>query len=176
MAELGTSCPEPLPATKVKPLVVDLPSTASVAEIHTRLPAAARGLPGRLPGNYDRAHGRPLDSPAIAGADPAIVLVPGRGHVLLRQGQADRPGGRRVLRQRDQRDARRGVGVDLRADREAEKFRIEYWALEEAKLARMPKPKPLATRIALVTGAARASARRSRSGSPPRAPASSSPT
>ena len=37
---------------------------------------------------------------------------------------------------------------------EAEKFRIEYWALEEAKLQRMPKPKPLATRIALVTGAA----------------------
>jgi NAD(P)-dependent dehydrogenase (short-subunit alcohol dehydrogenase family) len=37
---------------------------------------------------------------------------------------------------------------------ESEKFRIEYWALEEAKLARMPKPKPLATRVALVTGAA----------------------
>ena len=35
---------------------------------------------------------------------------------------------------------------------EAEKFRIEYWALEEAKLQRMPKPKPLATRVALVTG------------------------
>ena len=60
---------------------------------------------------------------------------------------------------------------------EAEKFRIEYWALEEAKLQRMPKPKPLATRIALVTGAAvAASARPSPSGSPPRAPASSSPT
>src|ERR1700712_4841954 len=37
---------------------------------------------------------------------------------------------------------------------EAEKFRIEYWALEEAKLARMPAPKSHATRIALVTGAA----------------------
>ena len=37
---------------------------------------------------------------------------------------------------------------------ESEKFRIEYWALEEAKLQRMPKPKPLATRVALVTGAA----------------------
>jgi NAD(P)-dependent dehydrogenase (short-subunit alcohol dehydrogenase family) len=36
---------------------------------------------------------------------------------------------------------------------DAEKFRIEYWALEEAKLQRMPKPKPLATRVALVTGA-----------------------
>src|SRR4029434_3603390 len=37
---------------------------------------------------------------------------------------------------------------------ESEKFRIEYWALEEAKLARMPQPKPLATRFVLVTGAA----------------------
>src|SRR5690349_23202535 len=37
---------------------------------------------------------------------------------------------------------------------ESEKFRIEYWALEEAKLARMPKPKPLASRVALVTGGA----------------------
>src|SRR6185436_14661060 len=36
---------------------------------------------------------------------------------------------------------------------EAEKFRIEYWALEEAKLRRMPPPRPLATRVALVTGA-----------------------
>ena len=54
---------------------------------------------------------------------------------------------------------------------ESEKFRIEYWALEEAKLARMPKPKPLATRVALVTGAASASARPSLRGWPPRAPA-----
>ena len=60
---------------------------------------------------------------------------------------------------------------------EAEKFRIEYWALEEAKLARMPKPKPLATRIALVTGAGVGDRQgHRRSGSPPRAPASSSPT
>jgi NAD(P)-dependent dehydrogenase (short-subunit alcohol dehydrogenase family) len=36
---------------------------------------------------------------------------------------------------------------------ESEKFAIEYWALEEAKLRRMPEPKPLATRVALVTGA-----------------------
>src|SRR4029434_3620534 len=37
---------------------------------------------------------------------------------------------------------------------ESEKFRIEYWALEEAKLARRPKPRSHAGRIALVTGAA----------------------
>lgn len=52
---------------------------------------------------------------------------------------------------------------------ESEKFRIEYWALEEAKLQRMPKPKPLATRVALVTGRAAGSARRSPNGSSPRA-------
>ena len=56
---------------------------------------------------------------------------------------------------------------------EAEKFRIEYWALEEAKLQRMPKPKPLATRDrARHRRGVAASARRSPSGSPPRAPAS----
>jgi hypothetical protein len=43
--------------------------------------------------------------------------------------------------------------LDVRPDRRGEKFRIEYWELEEAKLGRMPRPKPLATRVALVTGA-----------------------
>ncbi|GAA4938924.1 hypothetical protein GCM10023238_00790 [Streptomyces heliomycini] len=59
---------------------------------------------------------------------------------------------------------------------ESEKFRIEYWALEEAKLQRMPKPKPLATRVALVTARAAGSAGRSRTGWWPRARASSSRT
>ena len=57
------------------------------------------------------------DSPPMRGADPAIVLVPGRRHVLLRREQADRPGGRRVLRQRHQRDARRRGGLTVRPDR-----------------------------------------------------------
>ena len=59
---------------------------------------------------------------------------------------------------------------------ESEKFRIEYWALEEAKLARLPKPKSHATRIALVTGAASGSARPSPPASPRKAPAWSSRT
>src|SRR5699024_10686253 len=77
---------------------------------------------------------------------------PRRGHVQLRGGQADRPRGRRVLRQCDRRDARCGGDLHLPPIEESEKFRIEYWALEEAKLQRKPKPKPLATRVALVTG------------------------
>ena len=100
-----------------------------------------------------------------------------RRHVQLRQGQADRPGGRGVLRQRHQRHARRrGDLAPTPRSTSREKFRIEYWALEEAKLQRMPKPKPLATRVALVTGAASGIGRAIASGSRPRAPASSSPT
>ena len=109
-------CPDHFLRTKVKPLVLDLPATATVEESIARLARAARGLPRGLPAATTTGTRR-RTSPAIRGADPLIVLVPGRRHVQLRQGQADRPGGRRVLRQRDQRDARRRGRLDLRPDR-----------------------------------------------------------
>ena len=96
---------------------LDLPATASVEEIDRPAQGAARALPRGLPGATTTATRPPTDSPAIRGADPLIVLVPGVGHVLLRQGQADRPRGRRVLRQRHQRDARRRGALDVRPDR-----------------------------------------------------------
>ena len=75
----------------------------------------------------------------MRGADPAIVLVPGVGMFSFGADAADGADRRRVLRQRDQRDARRRGAVDAtRPIDEAEKFRIEYWALEEAKLRRLP--------------------------------------
>ncbi len=93
------------------------------------------------------------DSPPMRGADPAIVLVPGIGMFSYGANkQTARVAGEfyvnaiNVMRGAEALSAYSPIG-------EAEKFRIEYWALEEAKLARMPKPKPLATRIALVTGA-----------------------
>ena len=78
-----------------------------------------------------------------------------RRHVQLRQGQADRPGRRRVLRQRDQRDARRRGAVDLRARSTRRRSSGSSTGRSRRPSSqRMPKPKPLATRIALVTGAA----------------------
>ena len=65
---------------------------------------------------YYERHATP-DSPPMRGADPAIVLVPGDRDVLVRREQADRAGRGRVLRQRDQRHARRRGALDLRADR-----------------------------------------------------------
>ena len=88
----------------------------------------------------------------MRGADPAIVLVPGVGMFSFgADKQTARVAGEFYL---NAINVMRGAeSVSCYAPiTEAEKFRIEYWALEEAKLARRPKPRPLATRVALVTG------------------------
>ena len=90
----------------------------------------------------------------MRGADPAIVLIPGVGMFSYgKDKQTARVAGEFYLNAINVMRGAEAISTYAPID-EAEKFRIEYWALEEAKLARMPKPKPLATRIALVTGAA----------------------
>ena len=98
----------------------------------------------------------------MRGADPVIVLVPGIGHVELRRRPTDGPRGRRVLRERDQRDARRRSRCRRTAPiDDAEKFRVEYWELEERKLRMRPPHRR--SRVALRSSPvpARASAGRS---------------
>jgi rhamnulose-1-phosphate aldolase/alcohol dehydrogenase len=151
LAELGTSCPDHFLRTKVKPLVVDLPGTATVEEILARLPALHQAYRADYQGYYDR-NATP-DSPALRGADPAIVLVPGLGMFSFgRDKQTARVAGEFYVNAINVMRGAESVSSYAPIS-ENEKFRIEYWALEEAKLARMPKPKPLATRIAFVTGA-----------------------
>jgi rhamnulose-1-phosphate aldolase/alcohol dehydrogenase len=152
LAELGTSCPDHFLRTKVKPLVLDLPPTASVEESVARLQELAVAYREDYQAYYDR-HATP-DSPAIRGADPLIVLVPGVGMFSFgKDKQTARVAGEFYVNAINVMRGAEGVSTYAPID-ESEKFRIEYWALEEAKLQRMPKPKPLATRIALVTGAA----------------------
>jgi rhamnulose-1-phosphate aldolase/alcohol dehydrogenase len=152
LAELGTSCPDHFLRTKVKPLVVDLPGTASAEEIIARLGELHEAYRADYRAYYDR-HATP-DSPAIRGADPAIVLVPGVGMFSFgKDKQTARVAGEFYVNAINVMRGAESVSTYAPIS-EAEKFRIEYWALEEAKLARMPKPKPLATRVALVTGAA----------------------
>jgi len=151
LAELGTSCPDHFLRTKVKPLVVDLPATASVEEILARLPQLHEAYRADYQGYYDR--NATADSPALRGADPAIVLVPGVGMFSFGANkQTARVAGEFYVNAINVMRGAESVSTYAPIS-EAEKFRIEYWALEEAKLARMPRPKPLATRIALVTGA-----------------------
>jgi rhamnulose-1-phosphate aldolase/alcohol dehydrogenase len=152
LAELGTSCPDHFLRTKVKPLVVDLPSSASVAEIVERLGSLHAAYRDGYAAYYQR-HAKP-DSPAMRGADPAIVLVPGVGMFSFgKDKQTARVAGEFYVNAINVMRGAESVSTYAPIS-EAEKFRIEYWALEEAKLARMPAPKPLATRVALVTGAA----------------------
>jgi rhamnulose-1-phosphate aldolase/alcohol dehydrogenase len=152
LAALGTSCPDHFLRTKVKPLLLDLPPTASVEESVARLKELHEAYRADYQAYYDR-HATP-DSPAIRGADPLVILVPGVGMFSYGANkQTARVAGEFYLNAINVMRGAEGVSSYAPIE-ESEKFRIEYWALEEAKLARMPKPKPLATRIALVTGAA----------------------
>ncbi len=158
LAELGTSCPDHFLRTKVKPLVVDLPATASVEEIVERLPRLHEAYRADYTAYYERgaaeARARGEEPPAMRGADPAIVLVPGVG--MFSYGgdkQTARVAGEFYVNAINVMRGAEALSTYRPID-ESEKFRIEYWALEEAKLKRRPRPKPLATRVAFVTGAA----------------------
>jgi rhamnulose-1-phosphate aldolase/alcohol dehydrogenase len=151
LAALGTSCPDHFLRTKVRPLVLDLPPTGPVEEAVERLRELHVAYREDYRAYYER-HATP-DSPAMRGADPAIVLVPGVGMFSFgADAQTARVAGEFYVNAINVMRGAESVSTYAPID-EREKFRIEYWALEEAKLARRPKPKPLATRVALVTGA-----------------------
>jgi rhamnulose-1-phosphate aldolase/alcohol dehydrogenase len=152
LAELGTSCPDHFLRTKVKPMVLDLPAAASAEDSIARLKELHEAYRADYAAYYEQY--ATADSPAMRGADPAIVLVPGVG--MFSYGatkQTARVAGEfyinaiTVMRGAEALSSYRPISED-------EKFRIEYWALEEAKLQRMPKPKSHQGRIALITGAA----------------------
>jgi rhamnulose-1-phosphate aldolase/alcohol dehydrogenase len=152
LAALGTSCPDHFLRTKVRPLVVDLPASAPVEDVVERLKVLHEEYRAEYAAYYQR-HATP-DSPPMRGADPAIVLVPGVGMFSFGANkQTARVAGEFYVNAINVMRGAESVSTYAPID-ESEKFRIEYWALEEAKLQRMPKPKPLATRVALVTGAA----------------------
>ncbi|OFI38178.1 short-chain dehydrogenase [Arthrobacter sp. SW1] len=152
LAALGTSCPDHFLRTKVRPLLLDLPADADIEECISRLKERHAEYRKDYQAYYDRH--ADADSPAIRGADPAIVLVPGVGMFSFgKDKQTARVAGEFYLNAINVMRGAEAVSSYAPIE-EAEKFRIEYWALEEAKLARMPKPKSHAGRIALVTGAA----------------------
>jgi rhamnulose-1-phosphate aldolase/alcohol dehydrogenase len=152
LAALGTSCPDHFLRTKVKPLVLDLPSDASIEDSVARLTDLHEQYRADYAAYYE-AHADDA-SPAMRGADPAIILIPGVGMFSYGANkQTARVAGEFYINAINVMRGAEAISTYTPIS-DAEKFRIEYWALEEAKLQRMPQPKPLATRIALVTGAA----------------------
>ncbi|MEV7797268.1 bifunctional aldolase/short-chain dehydrogenase [Streptomyces sp. NPDC087512] len=151
LAALGTSCPDHFLRTKVRPLVLDLPADAPLEQAVARLQELHTEYRAEYRAYYER-HAVP-GSPAMRGADPAIVLVPGVGMFSFgKDKQTARVAGEFYINAINVMRGAEAVSSYSPIE-ESEKFRIEYWELEEAKLRRMPAPKPLATRVALVTGA-----------------------
>jgi len=148
LAAIGTSCPDHFLRTKIAPLTLDSARLDDAAYLAQSVNAYRE----RYAAYYQRCAG-PGD-PAMRDANPVVVLVPGVGRLTF---AADKTTARlagefygnaiNVMRGAE------AIGGYIGLD-EREAFRIEYWALEEAKLQRMPKPKPLVGKIALVTGAA----------------------
>ncbi|WZO54346.1 bifunctional aldolase/short-chain dehydrogenase [Microbacterium sp. LWH7-1.2] len=152
LAALGTSCPDHFLRTKVKPLILDLPASASVEDSVARLKELHEEYRADYQAYYD-AHAT-VESPAIRGADPLIVLIPGVGMFSYGANkQTARVAGEFYVNAINVMRGAEALSTYAPIP-DAEKFRIEYWALEEAKLQRMPKPKTHQGRIALVTGAA----------------------
>jgi rhamnulose-1-phosphate aldolase/alcohol dehydrogenase len=151
LARKGTSCPDHFLRTKVRPLVLDLPAGAPFEAVVERLKDLHESYRSEYRAYYER-YATP-ESPAMRGAGPAIVLVPGVGMFSFgKDKQTARVAGEFYLNAINVMRGAEALSV-YEPVPEPEKFRIEYWELEEAKLRRQPPPKPLATRIALVTGA-----------------------
>jgi len=152
LAHLGTSCPDHFLRTKVRPLFLDLgPSAAFEARV-----ARLHELHGAYREDYATYYERyaTSDSPAMRGADPAIVLVPGIGMWSFGlDATSARVAGEFYV---NAINVMRGAESVSRYTPipDAEKFRIEYWELEERKLRMMAPAPPLAGRVALVTGGA----------------------
>ncbi len=147
LAAMGTSCPDHFLRTKIAPLILD----PARLDDEDYLPAALATYREFYEAYY-RRHAQP-DDPGMRDANAIIVLVAGIGRFAFAKDKttarlASEFFGNAINVMRGAEVAGGYAGLD-----EAEAFAIEYWALEEAKLQRMPKPKPLEGRIALVTGA-----------------------
>jgi rhamnulose-1-phosphate aldolase/alcohol dehydrogenase len=150
LAALGTSCPDHFLRTKIRPLVLDYSGDAEATL--AGLPQALAGYRASYAAYYDRC--RHPDSPAMRDPNAVVYLVPSVGMITFARDKATS----RISSEfyRNAINVMRGASsVDTYVGLpEQEAFDIEYWLLEEAKLQRMPKPKSLAGRIALITGGA----------------------
>ena len=150
LAALGTSCPDHFLRTKVSPMVVNLPITSSIEEIV----AKAHEIHTQYRQDYADYYNRyaTKQSPAMRGADPLIILIPGIGMFSYgKDKQTARVASEFYINAINVMRGAESVST-YRPIAESEKFNIEYWELEEAKLRRMPKPKALQGRIAFITG------------------------
>ncbi|MDI7863364.1 bifunctional rhamnulose-1-phosphate aldolase/short-chain dehydrogenase [Rhizobiaceae bacterium n13] len=153
LAALGTSCPDHFLRTKIRPLVIDFdPANPDVDKTIAGLPQALADYRAGYAAYYERC--KHSDSPAMRDPNAVVYLIPGVGMITFAKDKATaRISGEFYVNAINVMRGASSVSTYVGLP-EQEAFDIEYWLLEEAKLQRMPKPKMLAGKIALVTGGA----------------------
>lgn len=153
LAALGTSCPDHFLRTKIRPLVIGFdPANGNIDEVMAELPAAIEAYREDYAAYYERC--KHDDFPALRDPNAVVYLIPGVGMITFAKDRATaRISGEFYV---NAINVMRGASAvsEYCGLPEQEAFDIEYWLLEEAKLQRMPKPKSLAGRVALITGGA----------------------
>jgi rhamnulose-1-phosphate aldolase/alcohol dehydrogenase len=152
LAPMGTSCPDHFLRTKISPLVLPLKPDADVTNIRAELEPLFEQYRQMYTDYYNTC--KHDNSPAIRDANPVVILYPGVGmFTFSKDKQTARVAAEFYINAINVMRGAEAISSYTALPRQ-EAFDIEYWLLEEAKLQRMPKPKALSGRIALVTGSA----------------------
>jgi rhamnulose-1-phosphate aldolase/alcohol dehydrogenase len=155
LAPMGTSCPDHFLRTKISPLVLDLSvgdDLNDVESVRKKLQPQFEAYRQMYKEYYETC--RHADSPAMRDSNPVVLLYPGVGmFTFAKDKQTARVAAEFYVNAINVMRGAEAISSYTSLPRQ-EAFNIEYWLLEEAKLKRMPKPKPLSGRIALITGSA----------------------
>lgn len=155
LAPMGTSCPDHFLRTKISPLVLELApdeNFGDVKKLKEKLSSAFDAYRKMYTSYYESC--KHPNSPAIRDANPVVILFPGIGmFTFAKDKQTARVAAEFYINAINVMKGAEAISDYTSLPRQ-EAFNIEYWLLEEAKLQRMPKPKPLSGKIALITGSA----------------------
>jgi rhamnulose-1-phosphate aldolase/alcohol dehydrogenase len=155
LAPMGTSCPDHFLRTKISPLVLNLATDENLSDskaIKEKLLPAFETYRKMYADYYNTC--KHANSPAIRDANPVVILYPGVGmFTFAKDNQTARVAAEFYINAINVMKGAEAISEYTSLPRQ-EAFNIEYWLLEEAKLQRMPKPKPLTGKIALITGSA----------------------
>jgi len=155
LAPMGTSCPDHFLRTKISPLVLELAADEDLSDVATLKEKLAPAFEAyrKMYAEYYESCKHP-NSPAMRDANPVVILYPGIGmFTFAKDKQTARVAAEFYINAINVMKGAEAISEYTSLPRQ-EAFNIEYWLLEEAKLQRMPKPKSLSGRVALVTGSA----------------------
>jgi rhamnulose-1-phosphate aldolase/alcohol dehydrogenase len=155
LAPMGTSCPDHFLRTKISPLVLELSSDSDLSDgkaLREALTPAFEAYRAMYTAYYETC--KHSNSPAIRDTNPVVILYPGIGmFTFSKDKQTARVAAEFYINAINVMKGAEAISEYTSLPHQ-EAFNIEYWLLEEAKLQRMPKPKPLTGKIALITGSA----------------------